>query len=159
MAGLEAMGNWLNARLFLTNFRPVPLTEHAVFAGTVYKKVSPCCAIVLHNATETTPAYVHYIRCPCQAHYSDRLTSLQDITCSITDPWLVVTPAVRTQMPGDPALGLVPVRDLSSSASRDTVWLAPAACDATQVRSAEFATNSLCQTLRVAGELLAIKAP
>ena len=39
MSGLEAMGRWLNARLFLTNFRPVPLTEHAVFAGTVFKRV------------------------------------------------------------------------------------------------------------------------
>ena len=38
MAGLDAMGEWLNARLFLTNFRPVPLTEHAVFAGTVFRK-------------------------------------------------------------------------------------------------------------------------
>ena len=47
MAGLEAMGHWLNARLFLTNFRPVPLTEHAVFAGTVYKKVRLCCVLVL----------------------------------------------------------------------------------------------------------------
>jgi len=39
MAGLDAMGEWLKARLFLTNFRPVPLTEHAVFSGTVFRKV------------------------------------------------------------------------------------------------------------------------
>lgn len=41
MAGLDAMGQWLQARLFFTNFRPVPLTEHAVFAGTIYRKVWP----------------------------------------------------------------------------------------------------------------------
>ena len=39
MAGLDAMGHWLRARIFMTNYRPVPLTEHAVFAGTVFRKV------------------------------------------------------------------------------------------------------------------------
>jgi hypothetical protein len=38
VGGLEALGSWLRARLFLTNFRPVPLAEHAVFGGTVYAK-------------------------------------------------------------------------------------------------------------------------
>jgi hypothetical protein len=38
MAGLDGMSDWLNARLFMTNFRPVPLQEHAVFQGLVYAK-------------------------------------------------------------------------------------------------------------------------
>eukprot|EP00878_Enallax_costatus_P029732 GHUV01032275.1.p1 GENE.GHUV01032275.1~~GHUV01032275.1.p1 ORF type:complete len:187 (+),score=48.44 GHUV01032275.1:326-886(+) len=38
MAGLDSLSTWLDAHLFLTNFRPVPLTEHAVFEGTVYVK-------------------------------------------------------------------------------------------------------------------------
>lgn len=36
MSGLEALSAWLRSLLFMTNFRPVPLTEHAVFQGTVY---------------------------------------------------------------------------------------------------------------------------
>ena len=32
------ISNWLQARLFLTNFRPVPLTEFAVFGSEVYAK-------------------------------------------------------------------------------------------------------------------------
>ncbi len=39
-AGLETLCSWLGARLFLTNFRPVTLTEHAVFRQHVYLKVS-----------------------------------------------------------------------------------------------------------------------
>ena len=39
MGGLEALTTWLHCRLFLTNFRPVPLTEHAVFQGVVFRKV------------------------------------------------------------------------------------------------------------------------
>lgn len=38
MAGLDSLSSWLDAQLFLTNFRPVPLTEHAVFDGTVFVK-------------------------------------------------------------------------------------------------------------------------
>lgn len=41
MGGLEALRAWLRAELFLTNFRPVPLTEHAVFRGRVYEKIGP----------------------------------------------------------------------------------------------------------------------
>jgi hypothetical protein len=36
MSGLDSLCAWLGARLFLTNFRPVALTEFAVFKGTVY---------------------------------------------------------------------------------------------------------------------------
>lgn len=39
VGGLEALRQWLKAELFLTNFRPVPLTEHAVFGGKVYEKI------------------------------------------------------------------------------------------------------------------------
>uniref|UniRef100_A0A1D1ZW21 DNA polymerase theta n=2 Tax=Auxenochlorella protothecoides TaxID=3075 RepID=A0A1D1ZW21_AUXPR len=39
MGGLQTLSEWLQARMFLTNFRPVPLTEHVVFQGTVYMKV------------------------------------------------------------------------------------------------------------------------
>jgi replicative superfamily II helicase len=39
MTGLDSLSTWLHAHLFLTNFRPVPLTEHAVFGGVVYAKV------------------------------------------------------------------------------------------------------------------------
>ncbi|GAX85126.1 hypothetical protein CEUSTIGMA_g12546.t1 [Chlamydomonas eustigma] len=38
MGGLETMCAWLDARLFMTNYRPVLLTEHAVFQGKVYSK-------------------------------------------------------------------------------------------------------------------------
>ncbi|KAG2489169.1 hypothetical protein HYH03_012395 [Edaphochlamys debaryana] len=41
MAGLDDMCGWLGARLFMTNFRPVPLTEHAVFRGKVFRKLGP----------------------------------------------------------------------------------------------------------------------
>ena len=41
VGGLESLRAWLRAELFLTNFRPVPLTEHAVFRGKVYQKVAP----------------------------------------------------------------------------------------------------------------------
>ncbi len=40
MGGLDAMCSWLSARLFMTNFRPVVLSEYAVFAGKVFKKLS-----------------------------------------------------------------------------------------------------------------------
>jgi DNA polymerase theta len=40
MSGLDSLSSWLDAHLFLTNFRPVPLTEHAVFQGTVYAKTN-----------------------------------------------------------------------------------------------------------------------
>ena len=39
LAGLEAMCQWLRARLFVTDFRPVPLQEYAVFGGQVHSKV------------------------------------------------------------------------------------------------------------------------
>lgn len=38
MTGLDSLSAWLNAHLFLTNFRPVPLSEHVVFQGTVFIK-------------------------------------------------------------------------------------------------------------------------
>lgn len=37
-AGLEELRSWMRAELFLTNFRPIPLTEHAVFQGCIYSK-------------------------------------------------------------------------------------------------------------------------
>ena len=40
VGGLETLRKWLHARLFLTNYRPVPLTEYAVFNGTVYAKIN-----------------------------------------------------------------------------------------------------------------------
>ena len=39
--GLDTLAAWLRARLFMTNFRPVPLVEHAVFAGTIFELVRP----------------------------------------------------------------------------------------------------------------------
>lgn len=39
VGGLEHLRAWLRAELFLTNFRPVPLFEHAVFRGKVFAKV------------------------------------------------------------------------------------------------------------------------
>ena len=38
--GLETLSAWLRADLFLTNFRPVPLKEHASFGGWVFELVS-----------------------------------------------------------------------------------------------------------------------
>lgn len=38
-AGLDTLCTWLRALLFMTNFRPVPLTEHVVFQGVAYRKV------------------------------------------------------------------------------------------------------------------------
>jgi len=40
VGGLETLRKWLRAHLFLTNYRPVPLTEYAVFKGTVYEKLN-----------------------------------------------------------------------------------------------------------------------
>ena len=37
--GLDTLADWLDARLFLTNFRPVPLKEHAVFGSQVFELV------------------------------------------------------------------------------------------------------------------------
>lgn len=39
VGGLQTLADWLRARLFLTNFRPVPLKEHAVFGGTIFELV------------------------------------------------------------------------------------------------------------------------
>jgi hypothetical protein len=41
VGGLDSLRAWLRAELFLTNFRPVPLAEHAMFRGKVYEKISP----------------------------------------------------------------------------------------------------------------------
>ena len=41
VGGLEHLRAWLRAELFLTNFRPVPLSEHAIFRGKVYEKIGP----------------------------------------------------------------------------------------------------------------------
>ena len=37
-ASLERLAGWLDARLFVTNFRPVPLVEHVVAGGTVHAR-------------------------------------------------------------------------------------------------------------------------
>jgi hypothetical protein len=71
MGGLGALSDWLHCRLFLTDFRPVPLTEHAVFEGVVFRKVrifSHC----LPQAALTCAAPLHGIPCrqpqtPCLA--------------------------------------------------------------------------------------------
>lgn len=48
MRGLDAMCAWLDARLFMTNFRPVALTEHAVFQGKIYgRRKAPAVAPAL----------------------------------------------------------------------------------------------------------------
>ena len=39
LVGLEVLATWMRARLFITNYRPVPLTEHVVFEGKIYIKV------------------------------------------------------------------------------------------------------------------------
>eukprot|EP00887_Chlorella_sp_A99_P004871 scaffold4.g4871.t1 len=39
MGGLESLRRWLRAELFMTNYRPVPLSEHAVFRGKVYARL------------------------------------------------------------------------------------------------------------------------
>lgn len=39
LTGLEQVAAWLQARLFITNYRPIPLTEHVVMQGVVYAKV------------------------------------------------------------------------------------------------------------------------
>lgn len=46
VGGLQTMADWLHASLFLTNFRPVPLTEHAVFECRVFRKVGCVCVCV-----------------------------------------------------------------------------------------------------------------
>ena len=38
IGGLQSLADWLGARLFITNYRPVPLTEYVVFGSTVYGK-------------------------------------------------------------------------------------------------------------------------
>lgn len=38
MGGLQNLADWLGARLFITNYRPVPLTEHVVFGDAVFRK-------------------------------------------------------------------------------------------------------------------------
>ena len=63
LAGLEQLRSWMKAELFLTNFRPVPLTEHAVFQGCVYSKASSC-------SLQQGPLFVEYVRSsvPAFAH-------------------------------------------------------------------------------------------
>ena len=40
---LDELRAWLGCRSFTTDFRPVPLREHAVFQGTVFRNVTiPC---------------------------------------------------------------------------------------------------------------------
>lgn len=39
---MDTLCTWLRAELFMTNFRPVPLTEHVVFQGVAYRKA---CAV------------------------------------------------------------------------------------------------------------------
>jgi hypothetical protein len=90
MAGLEAMGEWLSARLFLTNFRPVPLTEHAVFAGTVYKKVSLCRVAVV--CLEAIPRLCRMISCCLQAHRDSMKYTCNGEGRLYTDFWLILTP-------------------------------------------------------------------
>jgi hypothetical protein len=76
MAGLDSLSTWLRAHLFLTNFRPVPLSEHAVFGGTVFAKapqaqggaaageqgVAKCSSVL------TTPPLNQPCPCPSSRH-------------------------------------------------------------------------------------------
>ena len=39
VGGLDALRGWLGGRLFMTDYRPVPLAEHVVLEGKVYHKV------------------------------------------------------------------------------------------------------------------------
>jgi hypothetical protein len=59
VGGLEALRAWLHAELFLTNFRPTPLTEHAVFRGKVYEKIPPQA-----RSTAARPAAAAQPACP-----------------------------------------------------------------------------------------------
>ena len=45
MGGLNALAGWLGARLFMTNWRPVPLQEHVVLDGTVFRLVGSWCVL------------------------------------------------------------------------------------------------------------------
>ena len=44
----------MRAELFLTNYRPVPLTEYAVFKGCVYAKVNSCFYLPCMPNVDTT---------------------------------------------------------------------------------------------------------
>jgi replicative superfamily II helicase len=68
MTGLDSLSAWLNAHLFLTNFRPVPLTEHAVFGGTVYKLGKTSGETAAAAATAATAAADE----PCNGSSSSR---------------------------------------------------------------------------------------
>jgi hypothetical protein len=82
MTGLDSLSAWLGAHLFLTNFRPVPLTEHAVFGGVVYAKAdkpageycssqSSCKqqAEQLPTATSTAAVLSNVIHMSCNVKY------------------------------------------------------------------------------------------
>jgi hypothetical protein len=56
-SGLERLAKWMRARLFITNFRPVPLTEHVVFQGVVYVKVG---TMPQDSHTITTAPWAQY---------------------------------------------------------------------------------------------------
>lgn len=69
------MRAWLRAELFLTNFRPVPLTEHAVFGGKVYEKLPP----QARRTRQLRAALLCFAACPlrrsllCCARWAQRL--------------------------------------------------------------------------------------
>ncbi len=53
-AGMDTLCTWLRAELFMTNFRPVPLTEHVVFQGVAYRKACLLSGLQSPFSTGTT---------------------------------------------------------------------------------------------------------
>ena len=74
MGGLESLRGWLGARLFLTNFRPVPLTEHAVFAGRVFRKRAPSAASAAADADADAVCQPGGAGCPLEEERELRLS-------------------------------------------------------------------------------------
>ncbi|RMZ52974.1 hypothetical protein APUTEX25_001093, partial [Auxenochlorella protothecoides] len=98
VGGLQTLSEWLQARMFLTNFRPVPLTEHVVFQGTVYMKAEGQSVLVFCVSRRACEA--------CAALLTDRLGSRRPEDLRLTLARQELLADMRGELGGEPTPGL-----------------------------------------------------